>query len=120
MKISITSFFVFLSLSSIAQTKTYKNDSCSCVIEIKWKTPDHSDEDSVASQVIIEIDIDSNCRFSNPVIFKSASNGRNSVALDYARQVINQNNQCNRKCRFKKCTPRKKLLPVKFEVETEE
>lgn len=120
MKITITLLFVFLAAGSIAQTKNYTNDTCSCTIEIKWKTQDYSDEDSVATQVIIEIEIDSNCRFLNPVIIKGASNGRNSVALDYARQVIDQNNQCNRKCRVKHCTPRKKLLPLRFNVDTEE
>lgn len=120
MKINITLLFVFITASLKAQTKNYENDTCSCIIEIKWKTQDHSDEDSVATQVIIEIDIDSNCRFSNPVVFKGASNGRNNVALDYARQIIDQNNQCNRRCKFKHCTPRKKLLPLKFNVDTEE
>lgn len=117
---SVIVIFLFFIQGLFAQGNIAKNDTCTCIISINLKSPDQSEEDTVTARVIVEIDIDSNCKYSNPVITKGASMGRNKAALDYARQYIAQHNQCNRKCSFIQCKQRKKELPITFVTDREE
>jgi hypothetical protein len=106
-------------VACFAQHKIPKNDTCSCIMLINLKSPAYSEEDTITARVIVEITIDSNCKYSNPVIIKGASLGRNKAALDYATQYIAQHNQCNKKCSITRCKQCKKELPVTFLTDEE-
>jgi len=120
MKFYLPFFICFCFYTNVlAQKNISQNSTCTCILSINLKSPDYSDEDSVTAKVIVEIDIDSNCHYSNPVIIQSASVGRNKAALDYARQFIREMNKCN--CPSNPhCTKGKTELPLIFVAEREE
>lgn len=78
---------------------------------------EQSEEDTVTATIIIELMVDSNCIYSNPIITRASSKARNKSALDFADKYIAAANQCKRKCSVFHCKQEKKELPITFKVE---
>ena len=115
--IALTLLLIFFYAISFAQVNIKKGDSCTCEISIVIKAPEPSEEDTVSATVIVELMVDSNCIYSNPVITKGASKARNKSALAFANDYMIAANRCKRKCPVFHCEQGKKELPIRFDID---
>src|SRR5690349_13436050 len=113
MKWSILLSVTILSLSAHAQDSTI----CACHNTVRLKYSKKAEENRISGKVLIEVDVDSFCLFSNPVIKKGLGYGCDEEALKQVRGLIEGYNACRRKCQLRsRCTAGKFIQTVTFQL----
>jgi hypothetical protein len=64
--------------------------------------PKKAEENRISGQVIIEVDVDEDCIFYNPIIIKGIGHGCDEEALRVTQREIEFYNDCTRKCKSRK------------------
>lgn len=109
-------FLAALPVISASRISAQDSSICSCMRNFSVKIPKKAEENKIFGMVVIEIDRDKNCLFSNPVVKKSLGYGCDEEALRIVNLQIKFHNECTGKCKTSKlCRDAKLIQPITFQ-----
>ena len=90
-------------------TKTY-----SCAYSFSLRYPKPAEEKNISGVVIIEVDVDENGLWSNPVVIQHLGYGCDEESLRVMKSIIPQYNRCIAKLKLEKFKKGKMRQPFRF------
>jgi TonB family protein len=110
MKLLFTCIFLYNS-SVVGQLK----DTCKCSYTFTFHYPENALKNKVSGTVVIEMDLNEDGTYSNPVVFKRIGYGCDEEAIKSVKRMINKYNECALRCK-QQCPKRKVTQSITFEL----
>lgn len=93
---------------------------CICTFSYTLNYPKKAAENGICGEVIIDLNVDSTCLYSNPVVKKGLGFGCDEEALRIAKTWMTAMNKCYTKCKRKDCKQGTVSQKITFECIVEE
>jgi hypothetical protein len=96
---------------------SFSQDSsiCKCTFTYSVNYPKKAAENGICGEVIIEMNMDSTCLYSNPVVKKGLGFGCDEEALRITKSWITAMNKCYARCKPKGCRQRIVTQKITFQ-----